>query len=134
MKAKILSFAIALFVFTAAFAARVHFVGTPCLNTDTGLITGKVAGLGQNADGLTITITGKYGCDNPNDKRPPGWNNLRIENIPLFSDGAGNYTFNTNIYSAISRDCPNAKWEMKFDLTAMVEGTNVSKHISTDCN
>lgn len=134
MKARILSFAILLFVITSAFAARIHFVGTPCLDTETGWITGKVAGLGTNPNGLTISISGRYGCDNPADKRPPSWNNLTISDIPLKSDGAGNYTFEVNIFNYIPRDCPNAQWDMTFDLTATVSSTNISKHIDTDCN
>jgi hypothetical protein len=101
MKARILSFAIALialFAFNDAFAQNPHFVGTPCYDPATGDISGKVAGLGKNANGVSITVTGDFSCDNPKDKAAPGWQSVTKSNIPLTrSNKAGEYTFDANV-------------------------------------
>ncbi|MDQ3277346.1 MAG: hypothetical protein M3Q06_03410 [Bacteroidota bacterium] len=89
--------------------ANPHFVGTVCYNASTGTISGKVAGLGKNADGYTITISGDYSCTNPAGNKPPAWQHKEITGIPLQqADKPGQYTFSTS--ADLQASCPNPKW------------------------
>ncbi|GEO07041.1 hypothetical protein AAE02nite_47050 [Adhaeribacter aerolatus] len=137
MKTKILSLATLLITLLSVVnvsAQNIHFVGTPCYDAATNTVSGKVAGLGNNASGLTITITGQYGCDNPAGNKPPAWQNFTINNIPLANSGkSGQYTFSATLGS-LQRPCPNSNWEVVFrSFVAKVATTNLSSPVSMTC-
>lgn len=108
---------VSILIFTTAFNVRPdrfanpHFVEPVCYNSSTGTISGKVAGLGNNADGYTIKISGEYSCENPGGNKPPSWQHKEITGIPLQSAGKpGQYTFSTS--ADLQASCPNQKWSI----------------------
>ncbi|MFD2247661.1 hypothetical protein [Pontibacter ruber] len=109
MKAKVLSFAIALialFNFNSAFAQSPHFVQDPCVSSSLDAIVFKVAGLGNDA--IIATFSGEVWCENPADKDDvPAWESKDITQRlkPIGTDENGNYVF--------ALETCNNRWDLR---------------------
>src|SRR5690606_23070236 len=95
MKARILSFAIALLVMFSiglAYASHEQWNTGPCL--DGNVFKGKITGIG-NGD-FTLRIVGFVDCRNPGSQDPPAWQERTLD-IPFGVKKNGTYTFNTTL-------------------------------------
>ncbi|KAA3437614.1 COX20 family protein [Rufibacter hautae] len=135
MKAKFLSFAVALLVLltiTIVYANNPKWTKAPCVNGNT--ITGMATGLGTGP--YELHITGLYDCVNKggNTPRSANWSNLDIV-VPVTSKQTGG---NFKISAVIPSQCDHANWTFltkDLQVTLIQNGTEViSATPAPSCN
>ena len=107
-------------------AANLHFVGRPTATTDadTVVVTGKVAGLGNEDITVTVEVDGEVVvlCINPGGNEPPGQNKepfTAVESqtfVPSAANGQFTFQIVVDIAAAVqaavdAHECPNPNWE-----------------------
>ena len=111
----------------AAFAASVHFIGTPTFTDNGTTLTGcaKLAGLGNGDVTITLAGTGiaSYTCTNQGGNQAPGQNKNRITTantitIPATEIKNGTVTFCVTTQEPPAptprqAGCPNKNWTAK---------------------
>jgi hypothetical protein len=118
MKTRILSLAIAfitLFAINTAFAQSPHFVGEVCYDSRTGIISGKIAGLGNDITGISVVIAdgGEYSCQSKGGGTPTPKQDLPLTTFTLeATKKPGSYTFRSNESLKL---CPNRNWTPSID-------------------
>ena len=118
--------AVLAFAATDATAANLHFVGRPTATADgdTVVVSGKVAGLGNEDITVTVEVDGEVVvfCINPGGNEPPGQNKepfTAVESQTFTPSAAnGQFTFDivVDLADAIqaaldAHECPNPNWE-----------------------
>jgi len=109
-----------------AMAANLHFVGRPTADMEgnTVVISGKVAGLGNENITVTIEIDGEVVvlCINPGGNEPPGQNKepfTAVDSrtfVPSAKNGQFTFEIPVDVSDAIqdavdAHECPNPNWE-----------------------
>ena len=107
-------------------AANLHFVGRPTatVDADTVVVSGKVAGLGNEDITVTIEVDGEVVvfCINPGGNEPPGQNKepfTAVESqtfVPSAKNGQFTFQIVVDLAEAIqaavdAHECPNPNWE-----------------------
>ena len=107
-------------------AANLHFVGRPTATADgdTVVVSGKVAGLGNEDITVTVEVDGEVVvfCINPGRNDPPGQNKepfTAVESqtfVPSEDNGQFTFTIVVDLAAAIqaavdAHECPNPNWE-----------------------
>jgi hypothetical protein len=110
---------------TPAFAASLHFVGSPkaAVVDDAVVVTGKVAGLGNEDITVTIEVDGEVTvfCISPGGNKAPGQNKepfTAVDSrtfVPSAKNGQFTFTIAVDLSEAIEEavaqhDCPNRNW------------------------
>ena len=119
---------LALLVLSAAdaMAANLHFVGRPTAAADgeTVVVTGKVAGLGNEDITVTVEVDGEVAvfCVSPGGNRAPGQNKEPFTAVdfqtftPSAKNGQFTFTIEVDLADAIqaavdAHECPNRNWD-----------------------
>ena len=111
---------------TAVLAASLHFVGSPKASLeggDTLVVTGKVAGLGNQDITVTVEVDGEVVvyCISPSGNRAPGQNKepfTAVDSqtfVPSAKNGQFTFTIDVDLSEAIqdavdAHECPNRNW------------------------
>ena len=107
-------------------AANLHFVGRPTatVDGDNVVVSGKVAGLGNQDITVTVEVNGEVVvfCINPGGNEPPGQNKepfTAVESqtfVPSADNGQFTFQIVVDIAAAVqaavdAHECPNPNWE-----------------------
>ena len=110
---------------TTALAASLHFVGSPkaSVQGETVVVTGKVAGLGNEDITVTVEVDGEVVvyCISPGGNRAPGQNKepfTAVDSqtfVPSAKNGQFTFRIEVDLEEAIqdavdAHECPNKNW------------------------